>query len=464
LFCLTALVAFLLAVIASGSLLSSYETVSIVTLRWPEGYFQKPSAEAQTPALPRETLLAAAAKVGLDESALGELFLQPWSDSSIVRVAIRYRDADPTRSSTFVSEVAEEFVAGHHRQAQRHLQQVLAHAREQIERTQQERWRLVEEIDQYLKQALPQLRISHNSWDTDPYRKRLRLLAAPPHAEVQGVLLASGHAQHDAVELRTEIAELEARVKALLEHLTPEHPKVQILRHEIELLRGSLLNVAPHDPPQQPDTAPPVNNGPTGTSPSPPKVSPSPSPPTNTAPPLNGGELTFAARMDQYRGHVARLNTAHRELAKTEHEAWRRYRDLDASDLADSEPAHRSVQLDRPRWQRFTALMAVLAMSLGFGMLLIAKRGNWSFVTPEQVRRELSLPVLGVLRNGDATPMSRGLLAYRLQRGMKKGGEWLLAGVAVWLIMLAALDHGFWGELWSDPLGAVAMAWQRTWG
>jgi hypothetical protein len=59
---------------------------------------------------------------------------------------------------------------------------------------------------------------------------------------------------------------------------------------------------------------------------------------------------------------------------------------------------------------------------------------------------------------------SAGRLAHAAQRGTRAACEGLLALIVLWLVMLSALDRSFLTEITSDPLAAIALAWQHTLG
>jgi hypothetical protein len=452
---------FVLALVASGSLLSSYDTDARVVLDWQEAYFpQMPADVEPAHVLPRDSVLATLAKVGLDDLALTNLDIQTRrGDGRQVQVTIRYFDADATRASTVVNELAEQCAVGHRRAAQRRLQQALQATREQIERAQREKVRLDEELGRALKEILTPLKLSAGSWESDPWRKRLRTLAVPPRAAGDGTVLASAEAPVDPEEIRQELAAQEKLLQQLEEKMTPQHPRVVWLKLDIERLKAKLLSAASPDAP--PTIAPSAISAPTS-----PAKAKRARPGSGVVSPLRSSEAeaVAAARIEEYRERFARLNAAHQTLAQTESDAWRQYRDLDDARLAQIEPARRSVQLDRPRWQRFLALMAVLSASCGFGAVMLANRGDVAFISPGQVRRQLPVPLLGVLARSGAAKYSPGRLAYVTQRGVRIGCECLLAATALWLVALAALDHAFLNELQRDPLAAVALACRRMLG
>jgi hypothetical protein len=91
----------------------------------------------------------------------------------------------------------------------------------------------------------------------------------------------------------------------------------------------------------------------------------------------------------------------------------------------------------------------------------LAKRGDRAFYSGEQVTRELALPVVGTLA---AQKLSAGRVAYLAQRGIRTTCEGVMGLIVIWLEMLAVLDHSFLAEITSDPLAAVALAWQYTLG
>src|SRR5437773_8214352 len=173
---------------------------------------------------------------------------------------------------------------------------------------------------------------------------------------------------------------------------------------------------------------------------------------------LTAAQATAAAAIKRYRDRFEELNTRHQSLARAEHDAWDRYRKLDDLPLSRIEPVRHAVLLDRSRWQNLISLMAAMAGMLGLGMAWLAKRGSRAFYSAEQVSRELELPVVGTLASQKFSP---GRLAYSLQRGIRTACEGLVAVIAIWLVMLAVLDHAFLDQMTSDPLAAVALAWQR---
>ena len=107
------------------------------------------------------------------------------------------------------------------------------------------------------------------------------------------------------------------------------------------------------------------------------------------------------------------------------------------------------------------ALMAALAAMLGLAMVWTARRGDRAFYSADQVGHELALPVVGTFAAGK---FSAGRLAHSVHRGARTTCEGLMALVAIWLVMLAALDRSFLLEVTGDPLAAIALAWQHTMG
>jgi hypothetical protein len=190
----------------------------------------------------------------------------------------------------------------------------------------------------------------------------------------------------------------------------------------------------------------------------------SPHPATSALPrtvPLTETQTATAAEIKGYRDRCEELNKRHESLAQAEREAFERFRDLEKASVSQIEPVRRQVILDRPRWQRYIALMAGMAGTLGLGLAWLAKRGDRAFHSAEQVGRELGLTIVGATA---ATKLSAGRVAYLAQRGIRTTCEALTAIILIGLAMLALLDGAFLAQITSDPLAAIALAWQHTLG
>src|SRR5262249_27786448 len=134
LFCLVGMTVFLLAVAASGSLLSIHQAETTVLLRANVPEMPELNAEAlQAQLLTRDNLLPALQKIGLGESASSRVALAARrSESGEVRVNVAYTDSDHARAGALVTELAERCAAAYRRQLQRYLSQ-------QVEQTLQEK-------------------------------------------------------------------------------------------------------------------------------------------------------------------------------------------------------------------------------------------------------------------------------------------------------------------------------------
>src|ERR1043166_2093311 len=175
LFCLTGLTVFLLAIIASGSVLSIHQAETTVLLRTDMPEMPELNAEAlQAQLLARDNLLPALAKIGLDEGAAPRVALEARrGEAGEVRVKVAYSDFDNSRASALVNELAERCAAAYRRQLQQHLSH-------QVEQTLREKQQLDQEIRQFLEEILPKtVGLSADGWKSDPWRRRLRAMPLP---------------------------------------------------------------------------------------------------------------------------------------------------------------------------------------------------------------------------------------------------------------------------------------------
>ncbi len=454
LFGIVAVSVFLLAVVVSGHLLSVHQAETTVLLR-AGGEMPEVNAEAlASELLARDCLLPALTKLGLNEWAAPRVKVDARrSEAGDVRVQVRYSDEDGSRASAVTNELAERCAAVHQARVKQHSWQTWTAARREMEQAVLDKQQLDLDIRRFLDEVLPQtVRLSADGRWSDPYRRQLLVLPTPRPRGEQGVVRASAENEIDPNEIRRELAECDRLLAHKRTYMEDRHPDIQELLLTIQRLEASLLNLDPLGP-KRPLAAAPVAN------PAPAPAAPAPAAPR--AANLTEAQAAAAAAIKGYRDRLEQLNTRHQSLARAENAAWEQYHSLDAEPLAQIDPARRTLFLDRPRWQRYLALMAVLAGMFGLGMVWVAKRGDRAFYSAEQVSRELGLPVVGAFAG---QRFSAGRLAHTAQRGTRAACEGLMALIVIWLVMLSALDRSFLVEITGDPLAAIALAWQHTLG
>ncbi len=463
LFGLVAISSFLLAVIVSGSLLSVHQAETTVLLRAGAPDMPEAGPDAlRAELLARDNLLPALVKLGLDEWSAARVRVDARrNESGDIRVQITYSDGDGPLAGAVTNELAERCAAAHHARVKQHGWQAWTAARRQMEQAVQDKQQLDLEIRRFLDEMLPQMAgLSDGRW-SDPYRRVLLVLPPPRMRGGQGVVQASADSDVDPDEIRRELAECDRLLAYKRTYMLDYHPDIQDLLLTIQRLEASLLNLDPLGPKRPPEVSgevkPSLAAPPTAAS-SPGAPSPAAAP---RAVPLTETQTAAAAAIKGYRQRFEQLNARHQSSAQAENAAWEQYHTLEQQPLSHIEPARRSVSLDRSRWQRYLALMAALAATLGLGMVWMARRGDRAFYSAEQVGRELALIVVGAFAT---EKFSAGRLAHSAQRGTRAACEGLTALVLVWLVMLAALDRSFLLEITGDPLAAIALAWQHTIG
>lgn len=467
LFSLVTMSMFLLAVVASGSIVSVYRAETAVVLRGDIPKLPTVSPEIlQTQWLASENLLPALAKVGLDEWAAPRVqMLAKQSESGAIRAQVSYTDADGSRATALVNEMAERCAASHRQRVKQHFKQTLRLAEKQVEQTLLEKQQLDREIQRYLDEILPRsVNLSSDGWKNDPWRRRLRVLRMPRPLTGEGTMVASAtDGEPDAQEIRRELAEQERRLEQLRHDMQDEHPEVQRVLLDIQQLKASLINMQPLESISPTLGAASERQNQTATA-AESTTNTATITPQNTAPQtahISEAQAAAAKFLQGYRTRYEVLNTRHQTLAQAAYEASERYQEADELPLAHIEPVRRAPELDRERWQGSISLLAAFAGLCGLGMLWLAKRGDQAFYSRQQIDFDLGLPVLGQFATQTWTA---GRIAYTAQRGIRGTCEGVLAVLGIWFFMLAALDVEFRSELTHDPLAAIALAWQHTLG